>query len=140
MLTTVDDTDYLLVSNYSWYIKKGKCGTLYARTRVNGKMVDMHVQGFVIDHQDGNGLNNQRSNLRWATHSLNNANRKQVSGRSKFKGVSWHKGRGKWQAKIKVNRSTRHLGLFPNEEDAARAYDAAALVSWGNFAAVNFSG
>lgn len=58
--------------------------------------------------------------------------------KSNFKGVSLHKGAGKWSAKIYIDGNQRHLGLFLAPEDAARAYDAAAYAAWGSDCYLNF--
>jgi hypothetical protein len=59
------------------------------------------------------------------------------SNRSGYKGVSWHRQGGKWQAIIKLNRRARYLGLFADPWDAAQAYNDAALAQWGEFALIN---
>jgi len=93
-----------------------------------------------VDHADGDGLNNQRSNLREATSAQNAANsRPRTGGTSAFKGVCWVGGRRQcWTAQIRINRGTRFLGYFSDEVAAARAYDAAAVAAWGPFARLNF--
>jgi hypothetical protein len=58
---------------------------------------------------------------------------------SRFKGVSWDAQRGSWQAKVGINGKTTHLGRFADEEDAARAYDAAAVAAFGAYARTNFT-
>jgi hypothetical protein len=96
-------------------------------------------QGFFVDHKDGNGLNNQRSNLRLATHAQNSSNRR---GHSKygFKGVSEnHRGiASPYKAAIRIGGSLIHLGCFKTTEEAARAYDAAARKAHGSYAFLNF--
>lgn len=148
-IALVDDRDYArLMSIGPWYAHRGK-HTWYAARHINTldgrKVLYMHaailgtfcVNGRCGDHADGNGLNNQRYNLRRATTAQNNANkRKQRNGRtSQFRGVSTHKRRpGMFRAVVKG----RDLGFFSTEEDAARAYDRAASQEFGPFAALNF--
>ena len=92
--------------------------------------------GLVIDHINGNGLDNRRSNLRIATYSQNIANsHKPVRSKSGFKGV--HKFRKAWIASIRKDGVQRHLGVFDNPRDAARAFDEAALFLHGEFAKTN---
>jgi hypothetical protein len=93
-----------------------------------------------VDHKDGNGLNNMRSNLRIANESQNGANRrKEPSGirSSFFKGVSWCPKTRAWRAGIQKNKQTIHLGSFNNERHAARAYNFAATALFGRFAKLN---
>jgi hypothetical protein len=146
----VDDEDYELVSQYRWQVKQAsRPGSRddgpYAITTIthaDGRrsMVYMHIliMGHTgIDHRNGDGLDNQRGNLRAATNSQNAANQGPRAGTSRFKGVHLHRGR-KWLAYICVNGRQRHLGMFFREEDAARAYDAAAREAFGTFARLNF--
>jgi hypothetical protein len=77
-----------------------------------------------IDHIDGNGLNNQKSNLRVVTHRENHQNRQHKKS-SKFPGVSWNKKIKKWNAKIRIGNKSLHLGYFYDEEEASKAYSLA---------------
>jgi len=138
----VDAADWPKVRGYRWSVHEKKTA-LYAETKSNGTKMRLHkllVPGAEqVDHEDGNGLNNRRSNLREATNSRNNANKKKGAGSSsRFKGVNWQKHTQKWRAEIRVNGVNYSLGYFTSEEDAARAYDAAALQHFGEFAKVNF--
>jgi AP2 domain len=90
----------------------------------------------VSDHIDHDGLNNRRSNLRPATNQQNLANNRQARGASGFRGVRLHKRDGCWEAQI--GRDNQYLGRFDTLEQAARAYDAAALARFGEFAIFNF--
>ena len=91
-----------------------------------------------IDHRNRRRDDNRINNLRSARHGLNiaNAGRRKKTG---YKGVCWNKRKLKWQAKIKVDYHSYHLGYFNTEEDGARAYDAAAGRHFGEFACLNFS-
>lgn len=100
----------------------------------------------IASHIDGNGLNNQRYNLRICTKQENLRNQKPIrGGSSKFKGVYLSKAYPKygiksvWRANIGKDGKAIFLGGFENEIDAAKAYDRAALKYFGEFARVNFS-
>jgi hypothetical protein len=96
-------------------------------------------EGMEVDHQDGDGLNNRRSNLRICTHQNNSRNmRRHRDSASRFKGVSWWKTRQIWRAYIVVDNKQKGLGYYNNDTDAARAYDAAAKKLFGEFANLNF--
>lgn len=93
---------------------------------------------FLVDHKNGNGLDNRKSNLRLATHSENAQNsrhRKHTS--SQYRGVSVRN--GLWTALITQRGQQFYLGQFHSEEEAAKAYDAAALRMHGQFASLNFA-
>lgn len=144
----LDEADVHLITGYTWFAHH-EHQTTYALTNLNrdGKtsVIYMHQlilpprAGFEIDHRDRNGLNNQRSNLRYATHSQNIANQNHQSrGASKYRGVTFDKRRKKcWRAKIVVNQETIWLGAFEVEEDAAMAYNVGALKYFGEFANLN---
>ncbi|MGB8225740.1 MAG: AP2 domain-containing protein, partial [Sedimentisphaerales bacterium] len=83
-------------------------------------------------------LDNRKSNLRLATRSQNNCNRKQKKGTSKYRGVCYNKRTKKWRAAISFNGMYKHLGFFDSEEEAGRAYDEAAKIYHGEFASLNF--
>lgn len=90
-----------------------------------------------VDHVDGDGLNNTRDNLRLASRTENAANRgKSKTNTSGFKGVKFHKKTGKWTASI-GGKDRRYIGLFATKEEAAAAYDGAALSTYGTFAQTN---
>lgn len=93
-----------------------------------------------VDHRDGDGLNNRRENLRPATSLQNQRgfHKKRPGASSKFRGVSWHALSRKWRASINIQEHQIYIGLFAVEEDAARAYDAAAKKYFGEFASPNF--
>lgn len=121
------------------------CGKKYAARCVSRKTVQMHryLMGnsspLEIDHINGDGLDNRRSNLRFATPSQNKANRKKVDGcRSKYKGVAWYERDKLWGARICKNGQGYTLGYSKNEQDCAIMYDVAAQLLHGEFAVLNF--
>lgn len=140
----VDDNYYELVSQYPWHVRsKGR--TFYAKRKWRENGVQ-HTQGMhslitgwpYVDHRDHNGLNNQWYNLREATQPQNSWNESKGPGTSsQYKGVTWRRDAGKWQAQIKVHYRNHYLGCFADEIDAARAYDAAAREAFGEFACLN---
>lgn len=89
----------------------------------------------VIDHADGDPLNNCWSNLRMASRSQNQANsRKPRSNTSGYKGVSFCKRRSKWEASISLRNRSVFLGYYETAQDAHAAYWAAAQKHFGEFA------
>lgn len=133
LITLVDDDDFEWLNQYKWYAAPNH-NTVYARKAVyNGKndktSVPMHrlilntPKGFETDHIDGDGLNNQKSNLRIVTRrqNLQNQHRK-IPKTSKYPGVFWHKGDGAWRAKITINGVMKFLGNFSDEFAAHSAY------------------
>ena len=149
----VDDEDYELVSQYRWHVvQRSRRGRTdmgpYAQANIRladgrettTKMHNLIMGAKGIDHRNGDGLDNRRSNLRPATHGQNGANRPMTaSNTAGFKGVQHHRGGGKpWRAQIGVGRKKYHLGLFATPEAAARAYDAAARKFHSDFARLNF--
>lgn len=91
-----------------------------------------------IDHINNIRDDNRIINLREATRSENGGNRKaQEGGTSQYKGVYWNKQSCKWTASIRVNRKPIYLGRYHKEEEAALAYNKAALEYFGEFAKIN---
>lgn len=131
----VDDADYPELSKRKWTaIKKGNMR--YARNRVYSVKDGKHVctetlmhrhlvddGSRQIDHLNGNGLDNRRSNLRGVSHSENQRNRcgPQRNSTSGVRGVHWDKSNGRWIAAIVVFRKCVHLGCFDTLEEAAAA-------------------
>jgi hypothetical protein len=146
-VTFVDDEDYKLCTQLKLYSEVQK-NTTYVRVfhrwekgdhvyfkklhrlimAIDDKIID-------VDHKDGNGLNNSRSNLRVCNHSDNIKNRS-PRGTSKYMGVSRHLGKY-WLAKININGKQIHIGSFQSEIDAAIAYNKAAIATGNNFYRLN---
>jgi hypothetical protein len=156
----VDDADFDWLNQQKWCAWKDGFTWYAARHgRVNQgepRIVRMHRQLLdagakeKVDHVDGNGLNNQRSNLRLATKRQNaqGRRRKSLGKSSKYRGVSWVKRDSVWAVSIGAgairtngtrNRKTIMVGYFRNEIEAAKAYDAAARKHFGKFASPNFT-
>lgn len=144
----VDDQDFSRVVRFSWHAVKprGKRKDVwYAKARVApGKRSFLHrflldaPARILVDHEDGDGLNCQRYNLRLVTHAQNKANsRPKLGSTSRFKGVYRPSNRPGWAARIEVDGNKRWLGYFKSEIEAARAYDLAAKDLHGEFARLN---
>jgi len=143
----VDADDYERLNRYKWHVGVYPNNRVYPSrwSVVKSKRIRMHkdiltpVRGFVIDHINGNTLDNRKDNLRICTHSQNLTNvGKKSNNTSGYKGVSWNKSHGKWQSQICVNGKTTYLGHFNDKLKAAKAYDDAALKHHGEFARLNF--
>jgi hypothetical protein len=94
--------------------------------------------GYVIDHINGNGLDNRRANLRLATVAQNAWNSKKRKSRSGYKGVWFAADKGLWRAAIVYHGRRIHLGYFTDKIAAAKTYDSAAKKYYGEFAKPNF--
>jgi hypothetical protein len=95
--------------------------------------------GQFVDHLNRDTLDNRRQNIRLTTINHNNHNRvKGFRNKTGFRGVSFSEGNKRWRASIRDNGRTRYLGCFGSPEDAAKAYDEAALQIYGEHAVTNF--
>lgn len=139
----VDDEDYEFLMQWKWTAQKTSIG-FYAVRWAKPKNIIMHrlingtPDGLVTDHIDGDGLNNQRNNLRSVTQLQNTWNRRgKRGGTSKFKGVWFDAGNQnlkKWRAAIRINGRLKYLGRFHTEEEAGAAYAFASHAYFGEFA------
>jgi hypothetical protein len=142
----IDAEDWPLVGRYKWHaacFREGGKEWWYARTNIGGRQVRMHhliTCAKLVDHRDGDGLNNRRGNLRPCTQAQNMANTGSRGGTSKFKGVSWRAGKGKWGVAFSWERKTYFVGYFARDREieAALACDAAIRPLAGEFARLNF--
>lgn len=146
----IDASDYERVKDIRWHPKKDK-HTTYVRGYVrgsgygrgDGKHVSLHQfilnvpKDMEVDHINGNGLDNRRSNMRGVPHALNMLNQKlHADNTSGYRGVS--RSRDKWQVRIRINgvQIVRHG--FQTKEEAAREYDKLSLLHRGTYARLNF--
>lgn len=148
----VDDCDYDELMKYKWHAgfmedmqsyRAVRNGVALQKERTIVKM-HRHILGLQkfdniqVDHIDHDTLNNCRNNLRIVTNLQNQMNRRgNKRATSKYKGVSWHKQTKKWRATIMKHRQQTHLGVFNSEQEAALAYNRAAIIMFGEYAYLN---
>lgn len=144
----IDSEDEELISQSSWQWFTTNRGHTYAYSTRDGEAaVKAHrlILGLKrgdssVDHINHDGLDNRKANLRLAGQSLNNGNRnaqRREDATSRFKGVGWDSKNCKWKVRIMKDAKEIWIGRFKNEEDAARAYDVAALSIFGEYALTN---
>ena len=144
LVALVDDEDYNILRQFKWNTTFVN-GNAYAMHSFiiddKQKGISMHrfimnvPDGLMVDHVDGNGLNNQKSNLRFCTKSQNAANsRTDKVGISKFKGVTKQKGRNSFTTVC----NGKYIGSFKTEIEAAEEYDKHAHEIFKEFARLNF--
>lgn len=144
----VDAAYYDFIMRWDWHYCNGYAirrkyigiidGKQIQKTIHMHRLINRTVIGCLTDHKNGNGLDNRKDNLRSCTYSENNMNSKfRKNCTSKYKGVAWHKQTKKWRAYISKNKKTKYLGLFKNEEDAAKKYNEAAKELFGEFSRLN---
>jgi hypothetical protein len=117
------------------YRETGKVKTI----RIHRVILGVTDPKVIIDHINGNKLDNRVQNLRIATTSQNGMNRKKTKLKTSsiYKGVSKCSDRNKWASMIKANGKRINLGRFNTESEAAEAYNKAALTYFGEFAKIN---
>ena len=150
-VAAVDDEDFEAVSQYRWRLYQPSAArtrtSRYAVACIGRRNVYLHLWLWkrwgrhkvpVVEHENTDGLDCTRDNLRNATVEQNNRNRGLMrSNTTGLKGVTWHIRHQKWHAKISVSKRRLHLGYFKNPQEAARAYNEAALLHHGEFAVLN---
>lgn len=138
----VDDSDHSTLITHKWHITTG--GYAATNLKANGIRQYVYMHRFlldagpddIVDHIDGNPLNNTRANLRLVTRTQNQWNRKTQDNACGYKGVSWHRHKRKYYARIQVNGHRRFLGYFKTAYEAHLAYEEAAKESFGEYAPV----
>ena len=144
----VDDEDFEYLNQWKWYAHKTNTLNFYAERsmRINGKktFILMHRvimntdKHLVVDHINGNGLDNTKLNLRNCTNSENIRNRKISSNNtSGYKGFHYNIRDNMWRSTIRINNKRLHIGNFIDITDAAKAYNEAAIKFHGEFARLN---
>ena len=142
----MSDSDYHELSKYAWHISPqgyakrngSKIVTGSPYTLMHRMILGLQDREKMVDHKNGDKLDNRRENLRIVDNQGNQANSKiPKNNTSGYKGVTWDKYRSKWIAQIMVNHRHRYLGRFDNITDAVSAYDSAALLLFGECAYTN---
>lgn len=145
---TVDIEDEDLVKDYIWHINKGY--VVRNTEWINGSRERLKLHRVIaermglnmslfVDHIDRDCLNNCRDNLRNATTQQNCMNRSKIKNTSSiYKGVYWYKAYSLWKSHIRLNGKQICIGYFDDEIEAARAYDNAAIIHYGEYACLNF--
>ena len=145
----VDAADYEWLSQWKWCASRRGDTFRVQRAEYLGyrsqRSIFMHRAimrpdaGSVVDHINHDPLDNRRANLRVCSQSENVRNRTSANrSSSKFLGVGWYARNSKWHARIQVNGLGLHIGYYDDETEAARSYDAAARLHFGDFANLNF--
>jgi hypothetical protein len=124
-VAVVDDDDIALLPKRKWYAVKDT-RTFYAHAKINGKSVPLHrlimnpSKGMVVDHIDGDGLNNRRNNLRIVSQKENASNRTRVNKNNKVgvSGVSYKEQNKKWVAQATNDGKRKHIGYANSTEEA----------------------
>ena len=150
LIVLIDDEDYENIVSHSWFVYPSRRNFYAARQiKLNGKKVkvQMHREilgltfgdGKIVDHINRNGLDNRKSNLRIASHSLNRYNSSmRIDNVSGYRGVFWHKKSKRWRATICIEYNQIYLGQYIDKTAAAEAYDQAAIKFYGDKAVLNF--
>jgi hypothetical protein len=125
---------YLMVRLY----KNGKWRIHCIHQLVAHEWASNPLEKRCVDHIDGNRTNNHHENLRYATHTENMRNkRKAANTTSVYYGVCWYKPTSKWKAQISIDGKRTGLGYFSSEQEAAKAFNEAAQVHYGDYAKLN---
>ena len=140
-MALVDDEDFEYLSQFNWHFNGG-----YAVRTVGSKCYKIYLhnqlmkppKGFEVDHINLDKLDNRRMNLRIVTKAQNQQNRASFLGSSsKFRGVTFHKGTGEWQAQIRKDGVIKYLGLYVTQEEAALIYNQKSIELFGEYGRLN---
>ena len=146
---TVDDEDYDYLMQWKWYALWDR-NTFYAVRKSpmtgqgdNRQLIRMHREilqadrGQMVDHRNGNGLDNRKQNIRFCSGSQNNYNCANYPHSSRYKGVSWKSARSRWYVGIRHRGKHVFIGSYDDEDEAGKAYDKKATELFGEFARLN---
>jgi hypothetical protein len=140
----VDYEDYIILSKFNWHCVGGRYAARSVGGRDNKKMEYLHRvvagagDGDVVDHINGNPLDNRRSNLRVGTQQQNIYNQSvRKNNKSGYRGVAWQDDAKKWEVRIHKEGTKHYLGLFKCKHDAARVYNFWAHDLYGEYAKLN---
>lgn len=146
MPVLVDDDDEALLSGWCWYIHNVNRQSPYVRGCIKGRRAVRYLymhrvllnaqRGDIVDHINGNGLDNRRSNLRIVSRCENLVNT-HVRRAGNVRGTWFDKRRGTWTAFITINKRRTWLGSFASQEQAKNAYDVAANAAFGHIVEVS---
>lgn len=149
MFTEVDDEDFELLNQWKWRGKKDGnsfyvyCKSYKLKNKALHRIVIKAKKGEIVDHIDGNTLNNKKSNLRLCSKSQNSMNAKKRSSAktSKYKCFYWNTERSVFKSfvcRMENRKQKKHyVGTFRNELDAAKAYNKKSKELFGEFARLN---
>lgn len=149
LFAIVDKEDEGWLSQWKWSANARRGGRGFNACRRVYKdggqsLVYMHrvitecPDGLEVDHINGDPLDNRRENLRVCTHKTNTHGYLPPVGRSRYRGVSWHKSWKRWIVRIVVGKERLPLGGFTSQEEAARAFDRAVIKHRDSLAFTNF--
>ena len=139
------DKNYLpLINSYKWRIEEIMPGYKYVVAHIKGEEILLHRllkkcrQEKVVDHINGNGLDNRMSNLRICSQAENMMNKnKYKNNKSGYKGVWFHKNKKRWEVQIRVGGRKIYLGVVKSPKTGAMIYNSAAKKYFGEFAKLN---
>lgn len=142
----VDDEDFKVISKFKWryHLSGGYASRNFLSEEGKQKTILMHrfIIGArpkeIVDHKNGNGLDNRKSNLRICTHAQNIQNQKlHANNTSGAKGVDWLPKKKRWRSRIQANKRGYVIGTYRTLDEAVAAYDAASRAIHGVFGRQN---
>ena len=145
----VDDDDFEKLNLLRWNCNSFGYATRVQRTKedyTKKEVLIMHRivmgarKGDLIDHINGDKLDNRKENLRFADKSKNAMNMHKVYGEIPYKGVYFDKTKQSYAVRISINGKHTFVGRYKTDIEAAKAYDKAATKHYGEFANLNFKG